>query len=211
MLDNYKKLDNGVIVQEDRKITMNYDQDYIKSSYSEEAMKNISYLRYGFLAGYLSKAGYKNVKGLSVLDVGYGFGHFLNVCSNAGMQSYGHEVNGHDISEFASQGDLSWDYDVITFFDSLEHFKDIDFVKSLKCKHLLISLPWCHYLSDEWFDKWKHRKYGEHIWHFSENALCTFLEESGFKVRCVSSFEDSLRTPVDNLPNVLSVVAEKYE
>tara|TARA_R100001510_G_C7634268_1_gene192704 strand:- start:574 stop:1206 length:633 start_codon:yes stop_codon:yes gene_type:complete len=209
MLNNYTKMENGVIYQSDKKITMNYDQDYIKSSYAEEAMKNISYLRYGYLAGYLANQGFDSVKGLSVLDVGYGFGHFLKVCSDAGMKSYGHEVNGHDISKFAAQGNIDWDYDVITFFDSLEHFEDITFVKHLKCKHLLISLPWCHYPSDEWFENWKHRKYGEHIWHFSKEALCNFLEESGFRVNIISSFEDSLRTPVDNLPNVLSVVAEK--
>lgn len=202
MLDGYTKLDNGVIFQSDLKCTMKYDDTYIQKSYKDDAMLNIAYLRLGFLLG----AGIK--KG-SILDVGYGFGHFLKLCKKFGFKTFGIEVNEHDISEFASKGSFDEYYDTITFFDSLEHFQSIDFVKDLKCKNLIISLPWCHYFSDEWFKNWKHRKYGEHLWHFSESALKNFLLQRGFKVELVSNVEDSLRTPIDTHENILTIVARK--
>ena len=202
MLDGYTKLDNGVIFQSDLKCTMKYDDTYIQKSYKDDAMLNIAYLRLGFLLG----AGIE--KG-SILDVGYGFGHFLKLCKKFGFDTYGIEVNDHDISDFASKGSFDQYYDTITFFDSLEHFQSIDFVKDLKCKNLIISLPWCHYFSDEWFKNWKHRKYGEHLWHFSESSLINFLNEQGFKINVISNVEDSLRTPVDEHQNILTVVANK--
>jgi hypothetical protein len=47
--------------------------------------------------------------------------------------------------------------------------EDIEFVKDLKCHYVCISLPWCHYFSDEWFETWKHRKPNEHLWGKEEH------------------------------------------
>lgn len=202
MLEGYTKLNNGVIFQSDLKCTMNYDKNYIVRSYREEDMLNIAYLRFGFIQGL-------GISGGSILDVGYGFGHFLKLCNTFKFDCYGLEVNNIDISDFANPGNLNDYYDTITFFDSLEHFKSIDFVKNLNCKNLVISLPWCHYHSDEWFRSWKHRKYGEHLWHFSEESLSKFLQENGFEILHVSNFEDVLRTPATNDKNILTMVARK--
>jgi 2-polyprenyl-3-methyl-5-hydroxy-6-metoxy-1,4-benzoquinol methylase len=202
MLNGYTKLSNEVIFQSDLNCTMKYDDDYIQKSYKEDAMLNIAYLRFGFLLG-------AGVERGSILDVGYGFGHFLKLCKKFGFDTYGIEVNQHDISDFAKKGSFDQHYDTITFFDSLEHFQSINFVKDLKCKNLIISLPWCHYFNDDWFKNWKHRKYGEHLWHFSEIALKNFLSECGFEVTLVSNVEDSLRTPVDSNSNILTVVAKR--
>lgn len=210
MLDGYEVLENGVILQSDKRITMEYNEDYISSSYTEENMLRISYLRLGFLLSVLHGEG-KHSKDLSVLDVGCGFGHFLKVCKAYGFDTYGLDVNNYDISEFADQGSLEGSYDVATFFDSLEHFKDINFVKDLDCQFLLVSLPWCHHAKygDQWFELWKHRKRGEHLWHFSKESLTKFLDEQGYNVLVSSDFEDSIRVPVDENSNVLSVFARK--
>jgi hypothetical protein len=202
MLTGYTKLSNGVIFQSDLNCTMKYDDNYIEKSYKEDAMLNIAYLRFGFLLG-------AGVEKGSILDVGYGFGHFLKLCKKFGFDTYGIEVNQHDISDFAKKGSFDQYYDTITFFDSLEHFKSIDFVKNLKCKNLIISLPWCHYHSDEWFKNWKHRKYGEHLWHFSEKSLSKFLQENNFEILSVSNFEDVLRTPATDDKNILTIVAKR--
>ena len=208
MLEGYEKLSNGVIVQKDRKITMNYDEDYIVNAYSDESMFNISYLRVGFLLSYLHSRGLGS-KGWSILDVGYGFGHFLKICNQYGFNSFGLDVNGHDISEFAREGSLDNYYDVITFFDSLEHFKDINFVKNLRCETLMISVPWCHYFNDDWFDSWKHRKYGEHLWHFNDKSLESFLNECGYEVVFKSNVEDVIRKPEYDYPNILTLIAKR--
>mgnify|MGYP003112619981 CR=1 FL=1 len=210
MLEGYEILENGVILQSDKRITMKYDEDYISSSYTEENMLRISYLRLGFLLSVLHGENI-NGKDLSILDVGCGFGHFLKVSKNFGFDTYGLDINDHDISEFANKGSLKSGYDIVTFFDSLEHFDDINFVKDLDCQFILISLPWCHHhrLGDEWFKNWKHRKRGEHLWHFSEQSLNNFLNDQGYDVLLSSNFEDSLRTPVDSNPNILTMFASK--
>ena len=71
-------------------------------------------------------------------------------------------------------------YDIITFFDSLEHFEDIEFVKDLKCSAICISVPYCYYKDDAWFEEWKHRRPNEHLWHFDKNSLENFMRRMGF-------------------------------
>lgn len=207
MLQGYKQLQNGVIYQEDLLCTMDYTEGYITSSYGEEEMLNISYLRLGFLISFLESVGKKGK--IEILDVGYGFGHFLKVCSDYKFNAYGIDINNHDISKFAKIGSYSGYYDVVTFYDSLEHFHSIDFIKDLNCKYILISMPLCHYFGDAWFRDWKHRKYGEHLWHFSEEALVNHLKDCGYIVRLISNVEDSLR--VSSLPyrNIQTIIAEK--
>ena len=210
MLEGYKKLPNGVVLQEDRNITMNYDEDYITNAYSDENMLNISYLRLGFLLSYLHSKDI-NSKDKSILDVGYGFGHFLKVCNQHGFNPFGLDINGHDISKFAGKGNLDNAYDVITFFDSLEHFEDINFVKDLQCETLMISVPWCHYFSDDWFESWKHRKYGEHLWHFNDESLEAFLNECGYEVEFKSNVEDIIRKNDHYYYNILTIVAKRRQ
>lgn len=75
------------------------------------------------------------------------------------LHRYGHDISGWKVPdgcEFVE--DIMKDhYEVITFFDSLEHMNDIEFVKDLKCDYVCISVPCCHYFDDDWFDNWKHK------------------------------------------------------
>ena len=102
-------------------------------------------------------------------------------------------------------------YDVITFFDSLEHFEDIEFVKDLKCRVVCISVPYCHNKSDEWFENWKHRRPNEHLWHFDKDSLVKFMERMGFVLCSYSNLEDTIRkNPDQEEPNILTCIFRSY-
>ena len=98
---------------------------------------------------------------------------------------------------------------MICFFDSLEHFHDISFVKNLNTKYIYISLPWCHYHSDEWFENWKHRREDEHIYHFNEKSLEKFMNRQGFKMINYCNLEDKIRIDKNLSPNILTACFEK--
>ena len=99
----------------------------------------------------------------------------------------------------------SIEVDVITFYDSLEHFENIDFVKKLKCKYIVISVPWCLNGEDiEWFKKWKHRKPDEHLHHFDELSLIKFMNRMGYNCLNFTNIEDKIRIDKNNNPNILT-------
>ena len=220
MVDNlildgeYLQLQNGVIKQKDGKIEIKYGIDYISKGYSslipDEILTKMAGLRLGYLLGSIDE----DIN--SILDVGYGSGEFLKVCVDRGINSEGIDVPEVPLPDNVIQGNFNKPYDVICFFDSLEHFPNIDFVKDLDCKYIYISAPWCHYcsnpdLEENWFRDWKHRKYGEHLWHFDDKSLTNFLREHNFEVIKVSNIEDTIRKGTDNLENILTVIARKIE
>ena len=206
MIDNYEILNNGVIKQI-HKHKIIYDNNYINIRYNSygEVVNYMSYLRYGYLIGIL---GYIPD---SILDIGYGNGSFLNVCKNTIKKCYGNDVSDYPIPEDCTFIDdiFSKCFEVICFFDSLEHFDDINFISKLNCKYIFISVPECHYFSDEWFKNWKHRREDEHLYHFSKISLENFFSENGYKMINISNIEDIIRKPVDENTNIISAIFKK--
>ena len=84
----------------------------------------------------------------------------------------------------------------------------IDFIKDLKCDFIMISLPWCTYESDEWFEDWKHRRPDEHIYHFDEISLENFMKENGYQLINFTNIEDTIRKS-NNKKNILTGVFKK--
>jgi len=199
MLNNYRKLSNGVIEQI-IKYPFIYDENYIKSCI--KTTEDLNYLRYGHMCGTIGHIP------SSILDIGYGTGDFLKICNKKIKKCYGNDISGHSLPEnieFLTFEELmNVNVDVITFFDCLEHFNDISFVKNLKAKYIVISLPNCHYFSDEWFETWKHRKPNEHLWHFNEKSLSQFMNEMGFNTLNLSNIEDILRINNETYSNILT-------
>lgn len=205
MINNYLKLSNGVIKQIDV-IPKTYNTEYIVKSYDSygELGKRMSYLRYGFIIGALGFIP------KSILDVGYGNGDFLSVCSETIDKCYGHDISGYEIPKNCTLTEnINIEVDVITFFDSLEHFEDINFVKNLNCKYIVISVPWCHYFSDEWFKNWKHLRPNEHIFHFSKKSLISFMSENGYENINLTNVEDIIRNNNKKEENILTAIFKK--
>jgi len=206
MLENYIKDELGVIHQVESK-PYDYNADYVNNSYNTygDLPKLMSYLRLGNIIGAIDR--YPT----SILDVGYGNGDFLKLCSEVVPECFGNDVSGYPMPENCKfvKDILQEHYDVITFFDVLEHFESIDFVSKLRCNYVVVSVPWCHYLSDEWFENWKHRREDIHLHHFNARALMGFMKKNDFKVISLTNIEDVIRKPVDNYENILTGVFEK--
>ena len=207
MLENYEKLPNGVIKQiRVNKITYNYQYSNTYNSYGE-AGRNLSYLRLGVLIGAIGHIP------TSIVDVGYGNGDFLRTCTKQISTVYGCDISDYPIPDMCYKIDIQEisQMDVVCFFDSLEHFDDISFIKDIDTNYIFISVPWCHYISDEWFENWYHRRENEHLYHFNDASLTRFFDESGYDRIYMSSFEDMIRynKSVHPMSNILSCIFKK--
>lgn len=206
-MDNYEVLGNGLIKQKSISDKIRtYDYNYVNNSYNQYGEKGsqMAGLRLGYLIGTI---GYVPS---SILDVGYGNGDFLKVCKNV-IDSYGNDISGYPVPDGVKFVENIFDnhYDVITFFDVLEHFEDINFVKDLKCDYVYISLPWCHFFDEEWFMNWKHRRPDEHLWHFNNKSIENFFDEMGYDMVDYSDIEDIIRTTNENYSNILTAIFKK--
>lgn len=205
MLENYSTNCDGVIFQIEKK-PITYTPQY-STAYDRygEISNYMSYLRLGYVIGTIGHVPE------SILDVGYGNGSFLKACSKIIPDCYGNDISGYKMPEectFVSDIKSKF-FEVITFFDSLEHFEDIEFMNQLKCKYVCISVPCCHYKDDEWFKNWKHRKPDEHLFHFNRKTLNKFMMRMGFKNISSSNIEDTIRIDKTDEYNILTSVFEK--
>ena len=203
MLKNYQRLPNGVIKQ----IATNpfvYDPEYIEvyNKYGDARIK-MAWMRMGYITGVIGNPS-------TLIDVGYGNGDFLRAAREF-TECYGHDINEYPIPEGCRFMDdwKNFDGDVMTFFDVLEHIPDISFVKDLKAKYIVISVPNCHYESEQWFESWKHRKPDEHLWHFNEQSLINFMNENGYIYLNISHIEDAIRKGDDKKPNIITGIFQK--
>lgn len=205
MLQNYDINEDGIIYQVNKN-PFDYAGSYNNYYKSIESYtSNTSYLRLGYIIGSIGRIP------ASVLDVGYGTGIFLKSCEEQIKERYGNDISGWNVPEGCTfvENIFEQEYDVITFFDSLEHMEDIEFVKKLKCNYVCISVPCCHYFSDEWFSEWKHRKPDEHLWHFNEKSLTKFMTRMGYKVVNVCNLEDFTRKTNHPYSNIITGIFEK--
>ena len=207
MIENYSVDINGVIKQINIPEHIKYDENYVKDRYVRygEIINYMSYLRYGYLIGTIGKVPD------SILDFGYGNGSFLEVCSKTIKNCFGHDISGYDLPEKCENVEdiFSQKFEVISFFDSLEHVDDIYFLDKLNCDYILISVPECHNFSDEWFFNWKHRRENEHLYHFSKESLTKFMNSQGYELLNMSNIEDIIRTPVDKNSNIITAIYSK--
>jgi len=204
-MDNYYTDKEGVIHQI-KKQKIVYDTKYIQQSYDTYGndCTNISYLRLGYILGSC------NTIPNSLLDIGYGNGSFLKVCTNIIQNCYGYDISGYKIPDKCTLVSDIFDnyYDVITLFDSLEHYDDISFIHNLNCKYICVSLPWCHGNTEEYFSNWKHSRPNEHLHHFNDKSIILFFKKYGYNCIAQSNIEDTIRKS-DIKENILTTIFKK--
>lgn len=187
-----------------------YDKAYVESRYDviPETVRQMSFLRVGLLHGICGRLANR-----AVLDVGYGNGDFLRVVSKLGALTAGLDVSGYPAPEgcrVVEQRDLLCNvWYLTTFFDSLEHIEDLEFLHGLQTAFLAITAPYYHELGQAWFASWKHRRPGEHLHHFNPKSLHIFLRYCGFEEIWTGSPEDLIRVPSDARPNTFTSVFKK--
>lgn len=206
LLPNYAITKDGVLKQQTYSLR-EYNVDYVDQSYNKygDKVQKISHLRLGYLLGAIEKI--PN----SILDVGYGNGDFLRTCRTIIPKCYGNDVSSYPIPEGCTfvENIFKDKYDVVCFFDVLEHFENIEIIKKLKTKYLYISLPWCHSFDPTWLSSWKHLRPNEHIWHFNKKSLIKFCTRMGYKLICSSNIEDIVRTSASTQENILTCIFKK--
>ena len=203
MLENYYIDEYGILHQKE---TLPFDKDYgaERNGYGEKS-NYLSYLRLGFIM-----AAIRLVRVDSLLDIGFGNGDFLNASTNFAKNTYGFDLNYKYLPYTAKRGRLDCFYDVVTMFDSLEHFNDLNIIFDLKCNYLILSVPNCKKpWDDEWLLDWKHLRPNEHLHHMNFISLMSFVSK-GYAYITHSYFEDIIRVGEEK-ENILTVCLRKIK
>lgn len=205
----YMRDSTGTIHQIDPK-PYTYDAAYIERTYGtipRERLNETAFLRLGVLLGRCHGPATR------LLDWGYGCGAFLRAAAtHPRFRAFGFELNGLPVPDCATFcGDpMDHTWDVVTFYDVLEHISDLSFLRHLKAETIVVTVPWCHANEKgwEWFNSWKHRKPDEHLHHWGARPLVSTLNALGWSAGYVDAPEDCTRRGLDS-PNILTAVAHR--
>lgn len=193
------------IFQTDLNVTASYDASYAHQ-YDHRPVKEMSELRWDFIQSHMNMP-----LGSRILDVGYGNGAFLKHARSVGMDIYGVDLHTEDFGVPVVTLETKLHFDLICFFDSLEHFPDLRPILNLRADNVIVSIPdtpsWL--LSNP--NAWRHYKPGEHLHYFSRRSLDLFMLAWGVGVkRAEGCPEDSLRGKLTvgekNIDNIYTAI-----
>lgn len=208
MIENFKQLRPGHWHQVERTGPGPiYSYDY-SNYYNKIPSEEMSIIRYRILKDYIKDFN-------SVCDFGYGNGSFIEYCRDESHTCYAYDVSDYPVPVGVTRLNnmQEQEFDVVTFFDSLEHVESSDlvsFLNNIKSKYFVVSVPWFHeFLGPEWFSTWKHKKDNEHFHYFDMHGLVGLLTDANCTVIHVGNEEDLIRKPVDMWPNILTVVSKR--
>jgi hypothetical protein len=208
MLPNYRMDEFGVIHQiEFTPIT--YDKKYISyyEDLSDRTIK-LGYQRFGWLLGLMGRMP------VSVLEIGYGTGTFIEAAEIAGVE----DCAGYDIAHYPLpdgvrfvewEEALATSWDLVAMFDVLEHIPDLSFLSRLQARQIALAVPYCRYrelgaAGDAWFRTWRMLLPNEHLHHFDRESLTALMAHHGFRCETLNTFEDGMRLrPGETGPNIL--------
>lgn len=193
--------------QRDLTVTQTYDAAYLRERYAaiDDKVRALSAARLRVLEAFVPERGW-------LLDYGAGTFRFVEAAVEAGWHALGYDAVAADhphSMRFDRPGWMLPDWRAATFFDSLEHLTDpAGVIRELRPQIVMISVPECHYPEDpDWFMRWKHRRPGEHLWHWRRDTLAAFMEALGYRALMVSHFEDDYRpNPAQAEPNILTAI-----
>lgn len=176
------------IFQTDLKVAAVYDAAYAHQ-YDHRPHREMSSLRWNFIQRWL-----RLPAGSRVLDIGYGNGALLKHARAQGMEVFGLDVHGEDFGIPTVDYDTDRHFDLICFFDSLEHLPTFDRLFALRAAHVVVSLPAVPNYLLQAPHLWRHYKPGEHLHYFSDQSLSVLMSRWGLRARIADGFpEDALR------------------
>ena len=176
------------IFQTDLAVSVVYDAAYAHQ-YDRRPCHEMSALRWNFIQRWLGLPG-----GSYVLDIGYGNGALLKHARTQGMEVFGLDAHDEDFGIPTVGYDTDRHFDLVCFFDSLEHFPAFDCLFGLRAAHVVVSLPAAPDYLLQAPQQWRHYKPGEHLHYFSGQSLDHLLAKWGLQHRIADGFpEDELR------------------
>lgn len=190
----------GALKSISREVTAKYDHAYV-ARYENYPQAELSKIRARIVMQHAKDFD-------TICDVGFGTGAFLSEIGHANPMT---SLHGFDVSPYPPPWfvhiEPRWqekEWDVVTFFDSLEHFVELP---KIRAKFVIVSVPWFHSFEDgQWFANWKHRRPGEHLWHFDPSSLARVFEAMGMLEIYCGNPEDEIRQSSEELPNILTMV-----
>src|SRR5277367_1969417 len=123
------------VFQSDLHVSMVYDADYAHQ-YDHRPHEAMSRIRWEFIQQHLGLP-----QGSKVLDIGYGNGAFLKLAQREGMDIFGIDLHGEDFGVPEVDYDTTIDFDLICFFDSIEHLPEFDLIYGLNARNVIVSIP----------------------------------------------------------------------
>lgn len=147
---------------------MIYNLDYYENMlrmYSKSA-EQISKIRWDFIS---------EVNPSRVLDYGCGCGWF-----RAYRPDY-IVVDTYDIGGYPQTGIILEKYDVVCFWDVLEHLDNFSEIEEILCNTNYVAITVPIKPSNIKLEEWKHFKPGEHLHYFNKKMLDVFFKKYGFK------------------------------
>jgi hypothetical protein len=211
----------------DRTTTAQYDSEYVSSRYDKyPTTHKMSALREEVLYTVLRlheilPSGIALLNTGPLLDVGYGNGDFIRHCSTKGWTVFGNDVNPTEYKgvtrvELPNQRFWPRRYRVVTFFDALEHFENLEEARwvSHHTDWILVSFPQVPSDFPYQKDKWKHYRKGEHHLYFQPKSMEHIFTHDGVKAEIAycGNPEDSIRgTLPDGKPNICTVALRCFK
>lgn len=176
------------IWQHPLKIGVEYNQKYITERYdSYDTTDAMSWLRLGLVRSFSG--------GGRLLDIGYGNGSFIKIAEKAKFEAFGYDVHGLGERYGVKEASLDeGDWEVVTLFDSIEHFDDLNPIKSLdkRASFIIVSTPYRPH-NFPFSLEWKHFRPGEHLHYFDKTSLSTMFPSHDLIL--ITDIEDAIRGP----------------
>jgi len=152
---------------------MNYGLNYFEHTLRKMSMtaEDICQRRWKFITP---------TKAIRILDYGCGVGWFRAFKPDKNLI-----VDTYDVGNYPQTGINEMEYDLICFWDSLEHIPNLDEINWLltRTEFVAISIPiFLGDMQQEEFRKWKHYRPNEHLHYFTLQTLANFFEERGFEM-----------------------------
>ena len=160
-----------------------YDQAYLETYQSYEGSPiwaKLNNLRLKLVSDF--------TKG-TVLDVGCGAGHFVELRQKTGMDTFGYDIIPEAITSLLERG-LWGELETVhalSFWDSLEHIKDWQPVVDLAEEWVFVSIP--IFKDKAGALKSKHYKPREHFHYFTHKGLVGAMWDRGLRIRAMTDGE----------------------
>lgn len=186
--DLYMCRDDGMISSAIMPRKPIYNDSYLKKfrDYEDtEKSKKLQQLRYDTVHKHICKG--------RLLDYGCGPGSFIKFANFNGLVSTGFDVNQY--SEYCDPSVLLSKYDVVTFWDVIEHIENpIRLISGINADYVFISSPSTDDFESPDLTAWVHYRPAEHVHYFNEKSLGRLLNICGYEIIETHYRESNIRT-----------------